>query len=165
MNDNYLRKYLNIKVYQDKTVVEYCNDNNICFIHEYKLGLDKIKKELASEIIMSNWVNGVIYTLENISLEDRVPTFIYLSAENFEESFKKVLKNKSTYSQFYLEPSDRGKGVHVIINKINYGNINSHLESYLSSKGSEDNIIITKDNKENSKSYERYTKAISQFKV
>ena len=35
---------------------------------------------------------------------------------------KQVLKNKNTYSQFYIENANHGKGVHVIIKKINFAN-------------------------------------------
>lgn len=160
MNQNYLKKYLDIKVYKDKTIIRYCNDDNICFVHEYKIGLDKIGEGLISEMIMSDWIGGVIYALENISLTDRVPTFIYLSAERYTTIFEKFLKNKNTYSQFYIEPIENVKQVHVIIKKINYANINSHIESTLSHKELKDNNL-----KQKSKPYERYTKAISQFKI
>lgn len=160
MSQNYLKKYLDIKVYKDKTVVRYCNDENICFIHEYKIGLEKISESLVNEIIMSDWVSGVIYTLQNISLTDRVPTFIYLSTERYGSIFEKSLKHPNTYSQFYIEPIENVSQVRVIIKKINYANINSHIESALSHKDLQDNNLKPK-----SKPYERYTKAISQFKI
>lgn len=165
MSQNYLKKYLNIKVFNDKTIVEYCNDDNTCYIHEYKIGLNQISENLVNEIIMSNWASGVIYALGNISLTDRVPTFIYLTTEKYGNVFEKILTNKETYSQFYLESNEWGQGVRVIIKKVNYRNINSYLESYLSKEDLKDKTIIIKNNKENSKSYERYTKTISQFKV
>lgn len=165
MDQNYLKKYLEIKIFNDKTVVEYCNEDNICYIHEYQLGLEEISKNAVSEIIMSNWVSGIIYALENISLTDRVPTFIYLTTEKYGSVFEKILTDKETYSQFYLEPNDWGQGVRVIIKKINYRNVNSHLEDYVNREDLQGKTIIIKNNKENSKSYERYTKTISQFKV
>ncbi len=160
MNQIYPKKYLDIKVYQDKTIIKYCNDENICFVYEYKIGLEKISSELVSEFIMSDWVSGVIYTLQNISLTDRVPTFIYLTTEKYGGIFEKFLKKKSTYSQFYIEPVNNMYSIHVIIKKINYANINTYLESALSHKDLEDNNL-----KQKSKQYERYTKAISQFKI
>lgn len=160
MNENYLRKYLDIKVFDDKTIVQYWSDDALSLSHEYTIGLDKISKELVSEIVMSDWVSGVIYTLHNISLLDRVPTFIYLSTERYGGIFEKFLKHPNTYSQFYIETSDKGKGVHVIIKKINYANINSYLESSTAHKNLENNNL-----NKNSKSYERYTKTISKFKI
>jgi len=160
MNENYLKKYLDIKVYEDKTIVKYCNDDNVCFVHEYPIGLDKISDGLVSEIIMSDWVSGVMYALEIISLTDRVPTFIYLYTERYGAVFEKFLRQPNTYSQFYLESLQKGLGVRVIIRKINYANINSYIESSLKHKDLENNNLEPE-----SKTYERYTKAISKFKI
>ncbi len=156
----YIQKYLDIKVYKDKTIIKYCNNNNICFIHEYQLGIDKIEKALVSEIIMSNWIGEVIYTLDQISLADRVPTTIYLYTEKYSTIFEKFLKDKNTYSQFYIENKENIHSPRVIIKKINYAIINSHIESSLSHKDLKENNLNQK-----SKIYERYTKAISQFKI
>jgi hypothetical protein len=79
--------------------------------------------------------------------------------EKYGNVFERYIKNKNTYSQFYLENNNYGKGVHVIIKKINYANINSLSEDINSSK----NLKENSNNK--SKTYERYTKTISQFKV
>lgn len=156
----YIQKYLDIKVYKDKTIIKYCNNDNICFVHEYTLGIDKIGKELANEIIMSNWISEVIYTLNQISLKDRVPTVIYLYTEKYSTIFEKFLKHKETYSQFYIENVENAHSPHVIIRKINYAIINSHLENALSHKDLKEN-----NSNQKSKTYERYTKAISQFKI
>ena len=158
MNQNYLEKFLDIKVFNENTVVNYWNNNTLVYSHKFDIGILKIEKKLVSEIAISDWVSGIIYTLHNISLLDRVPTFIYLETEKYGSVFEKVLKNKNTYSQFYIENAKHGKGVHVIIKKINFANINSRgdifsLHSNLESE------------KNKSKSYERYTKAISKFKI
>lgn len=159
MNQNYLKKYLDIKVFDDKTHLQYWNDDVLSYTYEYQIGLDKISKNLVSEMIMSNWVSGIIESLHQISLLDRVPTFIYLSTERYGNVFEKFLKHKNTYSQFYLEPTQNGIGVHVIIKKINYKNINSFIESSKIGENLEDK------NNNKLKSYERYTKTISQFKI
>lgn len=158
MNQNYLEKFLDIKVFNENTVVNYWNNNTLVYSHKFDIGILKIEKKLVSEIVISDWVSGIIYALHNISLLDRVPTFIYLETEKYGSVFEKVLKNKNTYSQFYIENAKHGKGVHVIIKKINFANINSRgdifsLHSNLESE------------KNKSKSYERYTKAISKFKI
>lgn len=67
MQDNYVEKYLDIVVSDDNTIIKYCNQDNVCFIYDYPIGLRKITEELVSEIVMSDWVNGVIHTLANIS--------------------------------------------------------------------------------------------------
>ncbi len=159
MNQNYLDKFLDIKVFNDNTVVNYWNDNTLVYSHKFDIGISKIEKKLVSEIILSDWVTGIIYALHNISLLDRVPTFIYLETEKYGSVFEKVLKNKKTYSQFYIENAKHGKGVHVIIKKINLANINSRNDSF-------DLLLnLEKESKNKSKSYERYTKAISKFKI
>ena len=155
MNQNYLKKYLDIKVLGDKTRLEYWNDDTLSLIHEYEVGLEHVEKDLVSEISLSNWVSGIIYALHKISLRDRVPTFIYLTTEKYGPAFEKVLKNKNTYSQFFLENGENEKGVHVIIKKISYANINSYSGS----------LSVQKEQKDNPKSYERYTKTISKFKI
>ena len=103
MNQNYLEKFLDIKVFNDHTIVNYWNNNVLCYSHKYTSGIVEIEKNLVSEIVVSNWVSGVVYALHNISLIDRVPTFIYLETEKYGSVFEKVLKNKNTYSQFYIE--------------------------------------------------------------
>ena len=159
MNQNYLKKYLDITVLPDKTLIKYWNDDVLSFTHEHPVGISHLEKELVSEIVMSDWINGLIHTLNTISLTDRVPTFIYLTTEKYGNVFERYIKNKNTYSQFYLENNNYGKGVHVIIKKINYTNINSLSGDFNSSK----NLKENSNNK--SKTYERYTKTISQFKV
>ncbi|MEN9338352.1 MAG: hypothetical protein RI945_77 [Candidatus Parcubacteria bacterium] len=159
MNQNYLKKYLDIKVLPHKTTLEYWNDDVLSFIHEYDIGLHHVEQDLVSEISLSNWVSGVIYALHQISLQDRVPTFIYLTTEKYGMVFEKVLKSKNTYSQFFLENGENEKGVHVIIKKINYANANSLVEDF-----SLQTDLKAKNNLK-TKQYERYTKIISQFKV
>ena len=159
MNQNYLKKFLDIKVFNDHTIVNYWNDNVLCYSHKFDIGISKIERKLVSEIILSNWVSGVVYALHNISLLDRVPTFIYLETEKYGSVFEKVLKNKNTYSQFYIENANHGKGVHVIIKKINFANINSRNDGFNL------HLNLEEESKNKSKSYERYTKAISKFKI
>ncbi len=153
MKDNYIEKYLEIIVEDDKTSVKYCNNDNICFFYEYPIGLRVITNELVSEIIISDWINGVIHSLNNISLTDRVPTFIYLSTPIYGSVLQKKLKDKETYSQFYLENTNIGRGIHVILRKIDYNLFSSNLSS------KQDKL------EDENQSYERYTKTISQFKI
>jgi hypothetical protein len=159
MNQNYLEKFLDIKVFNDHTVVNYWNNNTLVYSHKFDIGILKIETNLVSEIILSDWISGIIYALHNISLLDRVPTFIYIETEKYGSVFEKVLKNKNTYSQFYIENAKHGKGVHVIIKKINFANINSREESFNS------RLSLEEKGKNKSKSYEGYTKAISKFKI
>ena len=100
MNQNYLKKFLDIKVFNDHTIVNYWNDNVLCYSHKFDIGISKIERKLVSEIILSNWVSGVVYALHNISLLDRVPTFIYLETEKYGTVFEKVLKNDPNFSFF-----------------------------------------------------------------
>ncbi|MEI6352486.1 MAG: hypothetical protein WCO35_00940 [Candidatus Nomurabacteria bacterium] len=158
MNQNYLKKYLDIVVLNDKTVIKYWNDDVLSFTHEHNVGLNHIEKELVNELIMSDWLNGLSHALNIISLQDRVPTFIYLTTEKYGNVFEKTVRNKNTYSQFFIENNDLWKGVRVIIKKINYANINSLNADFNLPKNLKEN------SNNNSKSYERYTKTISQFK-
>ena len=159
MNQNYLEKFLDIKVFNDHTIVNYWNNNTLVYSHKFNIGISKIENNLVSEIVVSDWVSGVVYALHNISLLDRVPTFIYLETEKYGSVFEKALKNKNTYSQFYIENAKHGKGVHVIIKKINLANINSRNDVFNS------HLNLEKESKNKSKSYEGYTKAISKFKI
>jgi len=156
---NYLDKYLEVKVLTDKTVINYWNDDTLIFSHEHKIGMRKVDEEKVSNFILSDWVSGIIYTLQNISFYDRVPKHIYLKVEKYPSIFEKIIRNKSTYSQFYLGENIEHQNIHVIINKINYNNLNSESQSF--------NLVSdskNKDNFNNNKIYERYTKTISQFK-
>ncbi|MBP9765914.1 MAG: hypothetical protein KBD12_01615 [Candidatus Pacebacteria bacterium] len=159
MNQNYLEKFLDIKVFKEHTLVNYWNRDVLSYSHKFDVAISKIEENLVSEIILSNWISGIIYALHNISLIDRVPTFIYLETEKYGSVFEKALKNKNTYSQFYIENASHGKGVHVIIKKISTANINSRKDEFNLHLSLEDNS----NNK--SKSYERYTKAISKFRI
>ena len=159
MNQNYLEKFLDIKVFNDHTIVNYWSDDVLCYSHKFGTGISKIEHDLVSEIILSDWQSGILYTLHNISLLDRVPTFIYLETEKYGNVFEKILKNKNTYSQFYIENAKHGRGVHVIIKKINFANINSKND------GLDLHLNLEESSKNKSKSYERYTKAISKFKI
>ncbi len=158
MNQNYLKKYLDIKVFENKTIVTYCNDNNVCFIHEFKIGLKQIEENSLSTFIFSDWISNIIYVLQNISLTDRVPTYIYLTTEKYQNLFAKFLKDKNTYSQFFIKNEDMYNGIHVIIKKINHLNIRTFLNNI--SNDEDKNIIEDK-----LKLYERYTNTTSKFKI
>jgi len=145
---NYLDKYLEIKVLESETVINYFCDDTLVYTHRHKIGLQKIDIESVSKFIISDWVNGVIFSLSHISLYDRVPKYIYLYTEKYPYTFEQALRDSRTYSQFYLGADLEDKHLYVIINKINVTNLN--LDTFKQCK--------------NKKSYERYTKAISQFK-
>lgn len=165
MNQNYLKKYLDVKVYGDNTIIKYYSDNNLSLTYEHSIGLDKVSKDLVNDLIMNHWIDGVIYVLQKISLTERVPTFIYLYTEKYSSVFEKFLKDKKTYSQFYIEPIENIASIRVIINKINYFNINSFLDKS-KSELKQNNLEKNKNNLGiESKNYERYTKAISKFKI
>lgn len=164
MNDHYLKKYLDIKVLDNKTQVQFWKDDALATSSEFDIGLNQISENLVSEAIMNDWLSGILYNLERISLLDRIPTFFYVTTEKYGSVFEKFLKRPATYSQFYLEPTQYGIGIHVIIRKINRINIGSYLGDDVTNEDLRDKIII-KNSKEDSKSYERYTKTISQFKV
>jgi len=159
MNENYLEKYLDILILTDKTIVKFWKKDKLSFVYEYSIGIKNVEDDLVSEIILSDWINGIIYSLQQISLLDRVPTFIYLTTEKYGGVFEKKIKHPLTYSQFYIEDTNISKGVHVIIKKINYTNINSLVGDFDSSHD------LKLQDKNKSKSYERYTKTISQFKI
>lgn len=167
MNIGFVNKYLEVAVLADKTIIKYWNNGAISLVHEYQIGIFEIEKNLVNEISLSNWVSGVIYILDLISLQDRVPTDIYLFTERYGHTFQKVLKEKNTYAQFFLENKENGKGVHVIINNINQANKNS-LSTKFSLDKEEKDFYQNKnleENKKDIKLYERYTKAVSQFKI
>jgi len=149
---NYLDKYLEIKVLGEETVINYFCDDTLVYAHRHKIGLQKIDIESVSKFIISDWVNGVIFILSHISLYDRVPKHIYLYTEKYPYTFEQAIRDQNTYAQFYLGEDLEDKHLHVIINKINVNNLNSDLNLKIFSKS------------KNKKSYERYTKAISQFK-
>lgn len=162
MNIGYQNKYLDIKVYKDKTKIDYFNNDVLSFSHQYPIGTDHISVSLVSDIVMSDWISGVVYTLHNISLVDRVPTQVFITTEKYGTVFEKFIRHPVTYSQFYIEPTNTGKGVHVIIKKINYLNSNSLIED---AEKVESNLSKNNPANKKDKIYERYTKTISQFKI
>jgi len=148
---NYFDKYLDIKVLLEKTIINYFIDNTLSFNHEYNIGTQKIDEENVSDVVLSDWVNGLLYTLNYISLYDRVPNYIYLNSKKHSLSLTKRVTTAETYSQFYLDDDKGRKNIHVIIKNRDYNNFEENNSN---------NILINK----NYKPYERYKKAISQFK-
>ncbi len=92
--------FLSIAVGDTSTLINYIVDGHILVSHVHPVGYKHIEAEGMSVIAGSKFVDGVLYTLEFISLHDRIPTQFKLIAPRYATWIGETVEGIS-YTQFF----------------------------------------------------------------
>lgn len=101
---NQTKTFLSVSVGDTSTLVNYIVDGHVLVSHVHSIGYKHIEAEGMGVIAASKFVDGVLYTLEFISLRDRIPTDFRLIAPRYATWIGEALE-KASYSQFYTKGS------------------------------------------------------------
>jgi uncharacterized surface anchored protein len=94
------RNFLSISVGDTSMLVNYISDGHVVVSHVHPVGYKHIEAEGMSVIAQSKLVDGILYTLEFISLHDRIPTDFRVVSQRYATWIGETIENAS-YSQFY----------------------------------------------------------------
>jgi hypothetical protein len=97
---NEMKPFLTIKVSDTSTLINYHHGDDIVVSHTHPVGYKHIEAEGMSRIAGSKFIDGIIYTLEFISLHDRIPTDFRLVSPRYVTWISEIIENNS-YTQFY----------------------------------------------------------------
>jgi hypothetical protein len=92
--------HLKIIVGDRETRINYVADGHTIVSHMHPVGLKHIELEGMNKTAASKFLDGIIYTLEFISLYDRIPTDFKLVSPRYATWIGEVVENGS-YAQFY----------------------------------------------------------------
>ncbi len=92
--------FLTVAVGDTSTLINYIVDGHIIVSHVHPFGYKNIEAEEMNLIAASKFMDGILYTLEFISLHDRVPTDVRLIAKRYATWIGDTIE-KTSYSQFY----------------------------------------------------------------
>lgn len=95
-----MNPYLSISVGDTATLINYVVDGDVVVSHTHPVGYKHIEAEGMNNIAASKLADGVLYALEFISLQDRIPTDFRLVAPRYATWIGESLENVS-YTQFY----------------------------------------------------------------
>ncbi len=99
---NEVKPFLSIKVGDTSTTINYNHGDQIIVSHTHPVGYKHIEAEGMSLIAGSKFIDGILYTLEFISLHDRIPTDFRLVSPRYVTWISEVIENNS-YTQFYTD--------------------------------------------------------------
>ncbi|MFA6608641.1 MAG: hypothetical protein WCT07_01920 [Candidatus Paceibacterota bacterium] len=95
-----MNPYLSISVGDTATLINYIADGQVIVSHTHPIGYKHIEAEGMNVIAGSKLLDGILYVLEFISLQDRVPTDFRLIAPRYATWIGETIENAS-YTQFY----------------------------------------------------------------
>ncbi len=95
-----MNPYLSISVGDTATLINYVVDGDVLVSHTHPIGYKHIEADGMNHIAASKLADGVLYALEFISLQDRIPTDFRLIAPRYATWIGESLE-KVSYSQFY----------------------------------------------------------------
>lgn len=75
-------------------------DDNVVVAHTHPIGYKHIEAEGMNAVAASKFIDGVLYTLEFVSLYDRIPTSFSLISPRYSVWLGQILEDAS-YTQFY----------------------------------------------------------------
>ncbi|MEN9551690.1 MAG: hypothetical protein RI935_67 [Candidatus Parcubacteria bacterium] len=105
--------YLSVAVADESTLINYVVDGHIIVSHVHPFGYKNIEAEGMNQVAASKFIDGILYTLEFISLHDRVPTDVRLLSKRHSMWIGEVIEGTS-YTQFFT----RGAKVSVTLEKV-----------------------------------------------
>jgi hypothetical protein len=97
MNSN---AFLSVAVGDTSTLINYLVEGHVLVSHIHHVGYKHIEAEGMNIIAGSKFMDGILYTLEFISLHDRIPTEFKLIAPRYVTWIGEIIEN-SSYTQFY----------------------------------------------------------------
>ena len=97
---NQSKNFLSVAVGDTSTLINYLVDGHVLVSHVHPFGYKHIEAEGMNDIARSKFIDGVLYTLEFISLNDRIPTSFTLIAPRYATWIGETLEDAS-YTQFY----------------------------------------------------------------
>ncbi len=92
--------FLSVAVGDTSTLINYIVDGHILVSHVHPIGYKHIEAEGMNIIAGSKFMDGILYTLEFISLSDRIPTEFRLIAPRYSTWIGETIE-RSSYTQFY----------------------------------------------------------------
>ncbi len=95
-----MNPFLSISVGDTATLINYVVDGSVVVSHTHPIGFKHIEAEGMNVIAGSKLLDGILYTLEFISLHDRIPTDFRLISPRYTTWLGETLENAS-YTQFY----------------------------------------------------------------
>lgn len=105
-----MNSHLSLSLGDLSTLIHYIVDGEVVVTHTHDIGLKDIEVEGLGVAAASKLLDGVMYTLEFISLHDRIPTEFRLITPRYATWLTEVITNAS-YTQFYTN----GKPVRVTL--------------------------------------------------
>lgn len=97
-----MKPYLSILVSDNSTLINYITDGEVLVSHTHPIGYAQIEAEGMNKVASGKLLEGIIYTLEFVSLYDRIPNNFRLIAPRYTTWIKEVVE-KNSYSQFYTK--------------------------------------------------------------
>lgn len=94
--------FLSIAVGDTSTLINYIVEGHILVSHVHPIGYKHFEADGMNVIAGSKFMDGVLYTLEFISLYDRIPTQFKLIAPRYSTWIGETLEGAS-YTQFYTD--------------------------------------------------------------
>lgn len=94
------KPFLSIAVGDTSTLINYMVDGSVVVSHTHPVGYKHIEADGMSVVAGSKLLDGILYTLEFISLHDRIPTDFRLVAPRYVSWIGETLESAS-YTQFY----------------------------------------------------------------
>jgi hypothetical protein len=105
-----MSSHLRISMSDMVTMISYVVDGKAIVAHTHDVGLQQLEADGLGTLASSRLMDGVLYTLEFISLYDRIPTDFKLETNRYATWITGVLE-KGSYTQFYTS----GKPVRVTL--------------------------------------------------
>ena len=99
---NETKPHLSIIVADASTLIHYMVDGEIVVSHTHPIGYKHIEAEGMNKIAGSKFIDGILYTLEFISLHDRIPTDFRLVSPRYATWIGEIIENNS-YTQFFTD--------------------------------------------------------------
>jgi hypothetical protein len=95
-----MNNHLVIRVGDRETAIEYVAHDAVIVKHTHPFGLKDIEMEGMNALAGSKLVDGIMYTLEFISLHDRIPTSFQLIAPLYSTWIGETIE-RASYTQFF----------------------------------------------------------------
>lgn len=99
---NETKPFLSIVVGDVSTLINYMVDGQVVVSHTHAIGYKNIEADGMTIIAGSKFLDGILYTLEFISLHDRIPTNFRLVSPRYATWIGEVIENES-YTQFFTD--------------------------------------------------------------
>ncbi len=96
------KTHLAISVGDTATLINYMVDGEVVISHTHPVGYKHIEADGMSVVAGSKFIDGILYTLEFISLHDRIPTDFKLASPRYSRWIGEIIE-KNSYTQFYTD--------------------------------------------------------------